>query len=124
MRVFWLVFSNLVSRYNNLPFGRLERGDFMALTVFGKKLFFSSHAVQRFDDRGTSPEEVKRALEEGAWTPAQSGRQETKAVFFFGREWKGQKYETKTVNPVFIVEAETITVITIYVFYGGKVVGQ
>jgi hypothetical protein len=96
----------------------------MDLTVFGKKLLFSHHATQRFSDRGTNPEEVKRALEEGGWVPAKSGRQETKVDFPFGKVWKGTLYQTKTVNPVFVVEGDSITIITIYVFYGGKVEGQ
>jgi hypothetical protein len=96
----------------------------MDLTVFGKRLLFSHHSTQRFADRGTTPEEVKRALEEGGWIPAKSGRQETKAEFPFGQVWKGKLYQTKTVNPVFVVEGDVITVITIYVFYGEKVEGQ
>jgi hypothetical protein len=91
-------------------------------SVFGKKLLFTKHVIRRLADRGTNQEEVKQALEKGQWIDAKEGRKETKLVFPYGRQWKDVIYERKTVNPVFVVEGDTITVITVYVFYGGKAV--
>lgn len=80
-------------------------------------IIFSAHAEESMRKRGASREEVEKTIREAAWTEAHSERQETKLDFPFDAEWNKKFYKTKQVNSVFIVEKDTIVVITVYVFY-------
>lgn len=84
-----------------------------------KPIVFSQHALDQFADRGTSKDEVKRAIQEGEKGPAEKGRMAFRKNFPFNAKWKGRHYEIKQVMPVVAEEYSEIVVVTVYVFYFG-----
>ncbi len=84
-----------------------------------KPIVFSQHAIDQITDRGTSEDEVKRALQEGEQIPAKKGRIAFRKNFPYNAEWKGKHYEIKQIMPVVAEEAGATVVVTVYVFYFG-----
>ena len=83
-----------------------------------KPIEFSSHALEQMGFRGTAQQEVIEAIRGESWLSAKLGRKESRKVYPYGKLWKNKPYEWKTVNPVFVEEADKIVVVTVYVFYG------
>jgi len=80
---------------------------------------FSQHALDQLKDRGTSEDEVKKAILEGEKTPAREGRLAFRKNFPFNTKWKGRYYGIKQVMPIVVEEGKFQIVVTVYVFYFG-----
>lgn len=78
---------------------------------------FSPHSLESMRKRGTTKEEVERVIREVNWQEARNERFEAKHNFSYHAKWNKKFYETKQVNPIFIIDREKIIVITVYVFY-------
>jgi hypothetical protein len=78
---------------------------------------FSSHSFDSMRKRGTDRFEVETTIKRGSWKQAKLGRFEAENEFVYGKIWNNKNYDFKKINPVFIVENNTIIVITVYVFY-------
>jgi len=78
---------------------------------------FSSHAKDSMRKRGADADEVLKVIQQVKWIEAKQGRFEAKLDFPYNKVWNKKHYSTKQVNPVFIIEEQTIIVITVYVFY-------
>ncbi|WP_018620401.1 DUF4258 domain-containing protein [Spirosoma luteum] len=78
---------------------------------------FSKHAQEQAVERGTTVEEMEKAIRHGVHEIAKKNRQKAKFTFTFGLEWHGRFYALKQVEPVFVVEENVVTVITVYTYY-------
>ncbi|MBI2551810.1 hypothetical protein HYW17_00715 [Candidatus Uhrbacteria bacterium] len=67
--------------------------------------------------RGANENEVVETIRLAEWREARSGRFEAKQDFQYNAEWNKKFYKIKQVNPVFVVERDTIVVITVYALY-------
>jgi len=84
-----------------------------------KPIIFSPHALDQLKDRGTTEEEVKRAIQEGERAPAKEKRITFRKNFLFNSKWKGKHYQMKQVMPIVVEEDGNWIVVTVYVFYFG-----
>ena len=82
-----------------------------------KSIWLSGHAREAIGSRGATEQEVVDALRQAPWEPAERGRMQCRKDFVFGRDWNGRTYGTKQVRPIFVVEADEIVVVTVYVYY-------
>lgn len=69
--------------------------------------------------RGATETEVETAIAQGERLPARRERVAFRKNFGFRSTWKGRYHETKQVLPIVVEEDDTITVVTVYVFYFG-----
>jgi hypothetical protein len=76
------------------------------------------HARDRMAERGVSEAEVVTAIESGTEAQARGDRRYREAVFDYGREWLGRRYEQKKVQVIYVEEDGELIVITVYAFYG------
>ncbi len=72
--------------------------------------------------RGADESEVIEAIQTSPWQAAKRGKQETRRRFPFGQPSPVNKqfYRFKTVNPVFVDEADEIVVVTVKVYYSNE----
>jgi hypothetical protein len=84
-----------------------------------KRIVFSPHARAQLVLRGATEPEARAAILEGEGVPARGGRAAFRKNFPFRSQWKGRYYETKQVLPIVVEEEDTVTVVTVYVFYFG-----
>ncbi len=82
-----------------------------------KPVLLSGHARGQSARRGVSEDEVIEAIRTSSWQPAELGRLECRKDFPYGREWNKKFYKTKQVRPIFVEEADTIVVVTVYAYY-------
>ena len=78
---------------------------------------FSKHALTQMRERGATRREVEKALENGKQVSAKKGRLAFRYNFQYNSEWGGQRYSTKQVMPVVVLEKGSYIVITVYTFY-------
>ncbi|HEY3874881.1 MAG TPA: hypothetical protein VGM92_05360 [Candidatus Kapabacteria bacterium] len=83
----------------------------------GEHIVFSDHALSYVPIRGYATGEVEQAIKEAEWQPTERNRLDAHMDFPFHALWNRKFYETKQVRPIFVVEAGTITVITVYTYY-------
>ena len=84
-----------------------------------KPIIFSLHGLGQLKDRGTTEEEVKRAVREGEKASAKKKRIVFRKNFLFDSIWKGKHYQMKQVMPIMVEEGGKWIVVTVYVFYFG-----
>lgn len=84
-----------------------------------KLIRFSQHAYHRMRLRGATETEVSKAIQSGAWQPAQRGKFQVRKTFAFGQPSpvSQQIYAFKTVHVIFADEPDRIVVITVLVYY-------
>jgi len=82
-----------------------------------KKIIFSAHALEQMTERGTSRQEVEKAISVGELIPARRGRISFRYNFQFNARWGNRYYSIKQVAPIVVEEDEGYVVITVYVFY-------
>ncbi len=80
----------------------------------GEHIVLSEHARSYIPVRGYEPDEVEQAIMEATWMPTERNRLDARMGFPFNKLWNGKLYGTKQVRPIFVVEGDTITVITVY----------
>lgn len=82
-----------------------------------KRIVFTKHALQRLQQRGTTIEEVEKAILEGSKEQAKNNKRISRLNFAFNSVWQQKQYAVKQVAPVFVEESEQIVVITIYTYF-------
>ena len=82
-----------------------------------KTIVLSQHALQQARERGTTEDEMRRAIREGERVPARQQRDAYRLNLPFGRAWGKKVYETKQVTPFVVDEGDRLVVVTVYVFY-------
>ncbi len=82
-----------------------------------KPIRLSKHALEQCGERGASPDEVVRAVEQGSREPAKHGRELRRFNFPYNGSWQGKTYAIKQVAPVIKEEADEIVVIAVYTFF-------
>lgn len=85
----------------------------------GKPIIISRHAAQRMAQRGSTLEEIERAIRTGSWQPAQRGKWYARHVFPFDAvsPVNSRHYAYKTVDAVFADDPASIMVVTVKVYY-------
>ncbi len=82
-----------------------------------KPIEFSLHAMQQMAERGTSQEEVVRAIREGKSERAKQERLMYRLNVEYNAVWAGKHYGIKQVAPVVAEEDDRIVVVTVYTFF-------
>jgi len=82
-----------------------------------KPIRLSAHAQSYTWKRGFDEAEVKQAIQNSPWQPAELDRFECRMNFTFEQEWNGKVYQTKQVRPIFVEETDEILVVTVYTYY-------
>lgn len=84
-----------------------------------KRIRFSVHAEDQMNLRGASESEAVQVIRTATWEPAKRGRQQARGRFTFGgpSPVNQQIYRFKTVDVVFVDDAEEIVVVTVKVYY-------
>lgn len=82
------------------------------------KIKIPPHTLERAEERGASKEEIEEVLRTGDPLPAKGGRLGKAKVFSFQATRLGRYYEQKKVEVICVVEGDTMTTVTVYVFYG------
>jgi hypothetical protein len=82
-----------------------------------KTIRFTGHASARAKERGTSEDDVRRAIRIGLREPARRGLVQFKLNLEYRREWDGRYYAIQQVVPVVAEEDDCLVVVTVYTFY-------
>lgn len=82
-----------------------------------KPVVITAHARRRIADRGTTEEDVVRAIRTGRREAAQRGLFLYRLNIEYRREWDGRHYAVQQVAPVVADEPDRIVVVTVYTFY-------
>ena len=83
----------------------------------GKQVSFSNHAKIKMVDRGTTEDEIIKAIEEGSSEPARKGCLMFRKNFTFNDNWRGKHFPIKQVAPIVKEEDNKLVVVTVYVYY-------
>jgi hypothetical protein len=82
------------------------------------KIQIEDHAIERASERGVNENEIFSTLKTGIELPAKNNRLFKEKVFIYEKEWNGKYFKEKKVKVIYVVEAETIVVITVVVKFG------
>lgn len=82
-----------------------------------KPIIFTTHALQRMQERGTREEDVREAIRIGRRELAQRGLFLYRLNLEFKREWDSRYYAVQQVAPIVAEEEHRFVVITVYTFY-------
>lgn len=82
-----------------------------------KPIAFSEHALDQMRFRGTTEQEVVKAICECEWTDVELGRQESRLTLQYRAVWNKKHYLRKQVRPIFVDEPDSIVVVTVYTYY-------
>lgn len=82
-----------------------------------KPVVFTRHARERIKKRGTTEEDVIRAIQGGYREPAQRGLYLYRLTLEYRREWDGRYYGIQQVAPVVDDTPDRYVVVTVYTFY-------
>jgi len=82
-----------------------------------KPIVFTRHARERIERRGTTEEDVIRAIRGGYREPAQRGLFLYRLTLQYRREWDGRYYAVQQVAPVVDETPDRFVVVTVYTFY-------
>ena len=82
-----------------------------------KPIVFTRHARGRIKRRGTTEEDVIRAIRGGYREPAQRGLFLYRLNLEYRRHWDGRYYAVQQVVPVVDETPDRFVVVTVYTFY-------
>ncbi len=82
-----------------------------------KPVVFTRHALDRLEKRGTTQEDVIRAVRGGYREPAQRGLFLYRLNLEYRRSWDGRYYAVQQVAPVVDERPDRLVVVTVYTFY-------
>jgi len=82
------------------------------------EILIDDHAEERAPERGATEEEINDILRSGKLTIAKGNRLAKEKVYSFNKDWNGKTYKEKHVKVIYIIERNTIVVITVVVKYG------
>lgn len=76
------------------------------------------HTLERAEERGTDEAEIMDVIKAGFSIPAKYGRSGKAKVYDFKQNRHNKYYEHKRVEVFYLIEADKIITVTVYVFYG------
>ena len=82
-----------------------------------KPVVFTRHARERIEKRGTTEEDVIRAIRGGYREPAKRGLFLYRLTLEYRREWDGRYYAVQQVAPVVDDLPDRFVVVTVHTFY-------
>jgi len=82
------------------------------------KVQIDTHTLERAEERGTNENEIRDVIDTGFAIPAKYGRMAKAKIYEFDEKRHGRYYEQKRVEVVYTIAKNTVTTITVYVFYG------
>ncbi len=82
------------------------------------EILIDDHAKERATERGATEEEINDILRSGKLTIAKGNRLAKEKVYSFNKDWNGKTYKEKHIKVIYIIERNTIVVITVVVKYG------
>lgn len=82
-----------------------------------KPIHLSKHAQARMPERNFSFQQVETTIREAAWEQTDLGRFKARMDFVFEKAHLGKYYATIQVEPVFVDEPESITVVTVLTYF-------
>lgn len=87
-----------------------------------KPIRLSSHARIRAVQRGATEEEVVTSVRQSPAVPADRERFSARKVFLYEAisPMNNEYYRFKTVEPIFVEEADEIVVVTVKVYYSNE----
>jgi hypothetical protein len=83
----------------------------------GQTIQWTLHAEGYEFRRGFTKIEVEQAIRSSDWVFNSKGRLECRKNFPFNNVWNQRFYSMKQVRPIFVVEGEVITIITVYAYF-------
>lgn len=82
------------------------------------KIVIDPHTLERAAERGATETEIADVIKSGFVIPARGKRRGKAKIYDSKRELGGRYYDQKRVEVIYAQEKETITTVTVYVFYG------
>ncbi len=76
------------------------------------------HTLERAEERGTDEAEIRDVIKAGFSIPAKYGRSGKAKVYDFKQNRHNKYYDQKRVEVFYLIEADKIITVTVYVFYG------
>lgn len=76
------------------------------------------HTLERAEERGTIADEIRDVINTGFDIPAKYDNIGKAKIFKFNGIRNNKYYEQKRVEAFYIIEANKIVTVTVYVFYG------
>ena len=76
------------------------------------------HTLERAEERGTDEAEIRDVIKTGFSIPAKYGRSGKAKVYDFKQNRHNKYYDHKRVEVFYLIEADKIITVTVYVFYG------
>ena len=76
------------------------------------------HTLERAEERGTNEDEIKNVIETRFSISAKYGRSGKAKVYDFKQNRQDKYYDQKRVEVFYLIEANKIITVTVYVFYG------
>lgn len=77
-----------------------------------------SHTLERAEERGTNENEIRDVIDSGFSVPARYNRRAKAKTFEYNQTRGGTLYRQKRVEVIYSERNDTITTVTVYVFYG------
>ena len=81
-------------------------------------LQIDQHTIDRAEERGTNKTEIEDVVQTGVAIPAKFGRIGKAKVYDFKQNRHNKYYDHKRVEVFYLIEADKIITVTVYVFYG------
>ncbi len=82
------------------------------------KIQIDPHTLERAEERGATRKEIEEVIRAGTPEPSRGNRLAKSKVFEFRRVWRGEYYEQKKVQVIYILTGDVAITVTVYVFYG------
>jgi len=82
------------------------------------RIRINPHTLERAAERGATEAEIRDVIKSGFSIPARGDREEKAKIYEFKRERLGRYYNQKRIEVIYVHEEDTITTVTVYVFYG------
>jgi len=76
------------------------------------------HTLERAEERGTNEDEIKNVIETRFSISAKYGRSGKAKVCDFKQNRHNRYYDQRRVDVFYLIEANKIITVTVYVFYG------
>jgi len=77
-----------------------------------------AHSLERAEERGTNEDEIIDVVKTGFDIPAKYRRVGKAKIYDFKQKRLDKYYDQKRVEVFYAIEGNTITTVTVYVFYG------
>ncbi len=76
------------------------------------------HTLERAEERGTNANEIRDVINSGSPIPARYNRSAKAKIYEFNQMRGGTLFRQKRVEVIYSERSDTITTVTVYVFYG------